>query len=124
MVQEGAYRRGIKVMAHAQGVEGIKNAVRAGIHSIEHGIYLDNEAIDLMMEKGTYLVPTLLAPVAVVEAASATGTMPDYALKKSLEVMEAHSESFTRAHKAGVKISMGTDAGVMPHGRILPANWG
>lgn len=119
MVQEGAYRRGIKVMAHAQGVEGIKNAVRAGIHSIEHGIYLDDEAIDLMLENGTFLVPTLLAPIAVVETAAASGTMPDYALKKAQETIESHVESFTKAHKAGVKISMGTDAGVMAHGTNL-----
>ncbi|MCA9914815.1 MAG: amidohydrolase family protein, partial [Anaerolineae bacterium] len=56
MVQEGQFRNGVKVMSHAQGAEGIKNAVRAGIHSIEHGIYLDQEAIDLMLEHGTFLV--------------------------------------------------------------------
>ena len=58
MVQEAAYRRGVKVMAHAQGADGIKNAVRAGVHSIEHGIYLDDEAIELMLRNGTWLVPT------------------------------------------------------------------
>src|SRR3990172_6632319 len=83
LVQEGAYRRGIRVMAHAQGAEGIKNAVRAGIHSIEHGIYLDDEAIELMLRAGTFLVPTLLAPVAVVEAAEATGKVSDWALPKA-----------------------------------------
>ena len=69
IVQEARFRRGIKVMAHAQGAEGIKNAVRAGIHSIEHGIFLDDEAIELMLEHGTFVVPTLLAPLAVVEIA-------------------------------------------------------
>lgn len=118
IVREAAYRRGIKVMAHAQGVEGIKNAVRAGIHSIEHGIFLDDEAIDLMLEHGTFLVPTLLAPVAVVEIGE-EGGMPDYGLRKAREVMEIHSDSIARAHKAGVKIAMGTDAGVMPHGTNL-----
>jgi len=105
-------------MAHAQGLEGIKNAVRAGIHSIEHGIFLDNEVIDMMLEKGTYLVPTLLAPLAVLEAGE-KGGMPEYGIRKSREVIEIHSDSIMRAHKAGVKIAMGTDAGVMPHGTNL-----
>lgn len=119
MVQEAAYRRGIKVMAHAQGVEGIKNAVKAGIHSIEHGIFLDNEAIDMMLEKGTFLVPTLLAPLSVLEAAEASGTMPEYGVRKSREVIEIHSESIGKAYQSGVKIAMGTDAGVMKHGTNL-----
>lgn len=119
MVQEGEFRRGIKVMAHAQGAEGVKNAVRAGIHSIEHGIYLDDEAIELMLEHGIFLVPTLLAPVAVIEIGESTGVMPEYALNKARETVEAHRESIARAHKAGVKIAMGTDAGVMPHGTNL-----
>jgi imidazolonepropionase-like amidohydrolase len=119
MVQEGAYRRGIKVMAHAQGAEGIKNAVRAGIHSIEHGIYLDDEAIELMLERGTYLVPTLLAPLAVIEIAESDGTMPEYGIRKARESIEAHRASIARAYQAGVRIAMGTDAGVMPHGDNL-----
>ena len=65
-------------MSHAQGSEGIKNAVRAGIHSIEHGISLDDEAIELMLEHGTFVVPTLLAPIAVLEIGEA-GAMPEYA---------------------------------------------
>ncbi len=119
MVQEAAYRRGVKVMAHAQGVEGIKNAVRAGIHSIEHGIFLDDEAIELMLQNGTFLVPTLLAPIAVVEIAEATGAMPEYGVRKAREIIEAHGESIGKAYQAGVKIAMGTDAGVMPHGTNL-----
>ena len=119
MVQEGAYRRGVKVMAHAQGAEGIKNAVRAGIHSIEHGIYLDDEAIELMLERGTYLVPTLLAPLAVIEAAESDGAMPEYGIRKARESIDAHRASIARAYQAGVRIAMGTDAGVMPHGTNL-----
>ena len=119
MVQEGAYRRGVKVMAHAQGAEGIKNAVRAGIHSIEHGIYLDDEAIDLMLAHGTFLVPTLLAPLSVLEQAETTGNMPEYGVRKARETIEIHSESIAKAHQAGVAIAMGTDAGVMPHGTNL-----
>ncbi|RPF52157.1 metal-dependent hydrolase family protein [Aquisalibacillus elongatus] len=118
IVEEGRFRKGVKVMAHAQGSEGIKNAVRAGIHSIEHGIFLDDEAIELMLENGTYLVPTLLAPVSVLETADEKG-MPQSAVEKSKEVIEAHKESFTKAYNAGVKIAMGTDAGVMKHGTNL-----
>ncbi len=120
MVQEGRFRRGVKVMAHAQGAEGIKNAVRAGIHSIEHGIFLDDEAIDLMLEHGTFLVPTLLAPLAVLEAGERPNSgMPEYGLRKARETVAIHRESIARAYKAGVKIAMGTDAGVMPHGTNL-----
>ena len=119
MVQEAAYRRGVKVMAHAQGAEGIKNAVRAGIHSIEHGIFVDDEAIELMLERGTFLVPTLLAPLAVLEQAEAGGSMPEWGIRKSREVIEIHSENIGKAFKAGVNIAMGTDAGVMKHGTNL-----
>lgn len=119
VVHEAAARRGIKVMAHAQGAEGVKNAVRAGIHSIEHGIYLDDEAIDLMLEHGTFLVPTLLAPLAAIESAEAGANLPPNALDKAREVIDIHRASIARAHAAGVKIAMGTDAGVMPHGTNL-----
>lgn len=118
-MQEAAYRRGVKVMAHAQGAEGVKNAVRAGIHSIEHGIYLGDEAIALMLERGTYLVPTLVAPVGVLEGAREQGAMPEYGIRKARESIEAHRQSITRAHEAGVKIAMGTDAAVVPHGTNL-----
>lgn len=119
MVQEAAYRRGVKVMAHAQGTEGVKNAVKAGIHSIEHGLFLDDEVVEMMVGKGTYLVPTLLAPIAVIEAAEKDGSMPEYGVRKARETIEAHSESIRKAYQAGVKIAMGTDAGVMPHGTNL-----
>jgi imidazolonepropionase-like amidohydrolase len=77
MLVAEATAAGIPVMAHAQAAEGIKNAVRAGIRSIEHGIYLDDEAISLMLERGTWLVPTLVAPVGVVEAAEAGAQIPE-----------------------------------------------
>ena len=118
IVEEGKFRKNTRVMAHAQGAEGIKNAVRAGIHSIEHGIFIDDEAIELMVENGTFLVPTLLAPVAVLETADETG-MPASAVEKSKEVIDIHVASFTKAYKAGVKIAMGTDAGVFKHGTNL-----
>ncbi|UOQ94539.1 amidohydrolase family protein [Halobacillus shinanisalinarum] len=119
MVEEAHFRKGVKVMAHAQGAEGIKNAIRAGIYSIEHGIYIDDEAIELMLENGTFLVPTLLAPISVLESSERDDKMAPYAVEKSKEVVEAHKASIAKAYKAGVKIAMGTDAGVMAHGTNL-----
>lgn len=107
------------VMAHAQATDGIKNAVRAGIRSIEHGIYLDYEAIAMMLEAGTYLVPTLIAPLGVVEAAERGVEIPQAILQKALGVIDVHRDSISKAMAAGVKIAMGTDSGVTPHGRNL-----
>ena len=110
---------GLWVMSHAQSTVGIKNAVRAGVRSIEHGIYLDDEAIALMLEHGAYLVPTLVAPHGVIKAADAGASIPEVAVTKAREVIEAHRDSFRRAVEAGVKVAMGTDAGVVPHGTNL-----
>ncbi|HET6499213.1 MAG TPA: amidohydrolase family protein [Amycolatopsis sp.] len=118
LVTEAAMR-GRHVMAHAQGAEGVKNAVRAGVRSIEHGIYLDDEAIDLMLAHRTWLVPTLVAPLAVRRAAQAGAAIPDEMLRKAEEVLQAHAESVRRAVAAGVRIAMGTDSGVGPHGTNL-----
>jgi imidazolonepropionase-like amidohydrolase len=107
------------VMAHAQGAEGIKNAVRAGIRSIDHGIFLDDEAIALMLEHGTYLVPTLVASGGVIAAAEAGQQIPEASLQKARDVVEVHRESFRNAVSAGVKVAMGTDSGVTPHGENL-----
>ena len=104
IVREAAYRRSTKVMAHAQGVDGIKNALRAGVHSIEHGIYLDDEAIGLMLERGAFLVPTLLAPVAVLEIGQ-QGGMAEHAVEKARAVIDAHRDSIARAHRAGLDVS-------------------
>src|SRR5207248_3416177 len=106
---------GLWVMSHAQSTVGIKNAVRAGVRSIEHGIYLDDEAIQLMLEHGTYLVPTLVAPLGVIRAAEAGVPIPPAILVKATDVVETHRDSIRRAAAAGVKIAMGTDAGVVPH---------
>jgi imidazolonepropionase-like amidohydrolase len=110
---------GIYVMAHAQATEGIKAAVRNGIRSIEHGIYLDDQAISMMLERGTWLVPTLSAPRAVLAAADAGSRIEEPVLAKAQLVLEVHTQSFRRAVEAGVKIAMGTDSGVGPHGRNL-----
>lgn len=110
---------GIAVMAHAQATDGIKNAIRAGIRSIEHGMYLDDEAIELMLERGTFLVPTLVAPRGVLDAADAGAAIPEPSIRKAREVIEIHRDSFRRAVEAGVRIAMGTDSGVTPHGLNL-----
>ena len=109
----------VPIMAHAQATSGIKAAVRAGIRSIDHGIYLDDEAIEMMKERGTWLVPTLVAPRGVLDAADAGMAIPEASLAKAREVIDIHRESFRRAVEAGVRIAMGTDSGVTPHGRNL-----
>jgi imidazolonepropionase-like amidohydrolase len=119
MVEEADRRGGVKVMAHAQAARGIMNAVEAGIYSIEHGIYVDDACIEAMLKKGTWLVPTLLAPRAVVEAADHTKNMPEWGLRKAREVIDIHRENIARAYRAGVKIAMGTDCAVGPHGTNL-----
>ncbi|MFB3905189.1 MAG: amidohydrolase family protein [Acidobacteriota bacterium] len=119
MVQEADYHGSRKVMAHAQGSRGIKNAIRAGVHSIEHGMYLDDEAIELMLERNTYLVPTLLAPVYTLNHCAEMPDLPEWGIRKMKETLEINLESISKAHKAGVKIAMGTDACVSPHGTNL-----
>jgi imidazolonepropionase-like amidohydrolase len=116
---EEANAAGIWVMAHAQATPGIKNAIRAGIRSIDHGIYLDDEAIEMMLARGTWLVPTLVAPRGVIDAAEAGAAIPEASVRKAHEVVETHRTSFARAVEAGVKVAMGTDSGVTPHGDNL-----
>lgn len=106
-----------RCMAHAQGTQGIKNALLAGVASIEHGVYLTDELIDLMLQKDAYLVPTLVAPLAVVEFAKEhPDLLPPVMAAKAVSVIGAHQRSFRMAVKAGVKIAMGTDSGVGRHG--------
>ncbi len=119
IVSEAANRRGTKVMSHSQGAQGTKNAVRAGIHSIEHGIFLDDEAIELMLEHGTFLVPTLIAIVGILEMHETKHNMPEWGVRKARELLDVHRESIAKAYKAGVKIAMGTDVPVVPHGQNL-----
>ncbi len=96
--------------AHAQGTQGIKEAIRAGISSIEHGFFLDEEAIQMMLDRDVYLVPTLTAVHGIVTHGVEAG-IPEYAVNKARKAQEAHIDSFKRAKAAGVKIAMGTDAG-------------
>jgi len=116
---EEATAAGLHVMAHAQATDGIKAAIRNGIRSVEHGIYLDDEAIQMMLDRGTYLVPTLLAPRLVIEGAGAGVRLSERVLEKVHMVIAAHTDSISRAIDAGVTIAMGTDSGVGPHGQNL-----
>ncbi len=110
-IVEEATRHGLRVAAHAHGTEGIKAAVRAGVASIDHGSMLDDEAIRLMVERGTYLVPTsYLAGVIDMEA------LPPPIRAKAEYVLPRARASLQTAIAAGVRIAYGTDAGVFPHG--------
>lgn len=118
-IVEEAAAQGTYVMAHAQGTAGIKNALVSGVRSIEHGIYLDDETIDLLNQNDAYLVPTLVAPLSVIRAAEAGRNIPQRMLDKASAVVDDHRESIARAVESGVKIAMGTDSGVGPHGHNL-----
>lgn len=94
--------------SHAQGTEGILNAVRGGIDSIEHGIFMNDECVAEMLERGTYLVPTLAALANILEGAD---KVPAYVLEKARRVTDAQRDSFRMYYEAGGRIAMGTDAG-------------
>ena len=110
-----AHRLGRKVAAHAHGTAGIKQAVLAGVDSIEHGSFIDDEAIRLMKEKGTYLVPTLYLADWFIENYQRL-RVPAFMVEKAKVVMPAARQNIARAFKAGVKVAFGTDAAVYPHG--------
>lgn len=110
-----AAAQGRKVMAHAQANAGIKNALRGGVATIEHGIWLDGDAIEMMLDGGNALVPTLVAPHWIIRHSEA-GKMPDFAADKARAVIADHTASIRHAIEAGVKIAFGTDTGVGPHG--------
>ena len=107
---------GFHVAAHAHGAEGMKRAIRAGVYSIEHGTYMDDEAIRLMKQHGTWYVPTIHAGRFVAEKAAVDGYFPDIVRPKAATIGPQIQGTFSRAHKAGVKIVFGTDCGVGPHG--------
>lgn len=110
-----AHRLGRRVAAHAHGAAGIKQAVLAGVDSIEHGSYIDDETIRLMKEKGVYLVPTLYLADWFMENAQKSG-VPDFMIAKATVVMPAARRNVAHAFKQGVKVAFGTDAAVYPHG--------
>jgi imidazolonepropionase-like amidohydrolase len=105
-----------KVAVHAHGAEGMKRALRAGVASIEHATYMDDEAIGLFKRTGTYYVPTLLAGRFVAEKAEEPGYFPEVVRPKARAIGSQIAKTFRAAHRAGVKIAFGTDSGVSPHG--------
>jgi len=123
-----ANKLGRKVAAHAHGTDGIKTAVRAGVSSIEHGSFLDEEGAKMMAAKGTYLVPTLSAGEAVEKAAN-NGVLKGLRREKGLAAAKAMRNAVKLARENGVKIALGTDAGVGRHGTnahefTLMTTWG
>ncbi len=110
-----ARTHGMRVAAHAIGTNGIKNALRAGVNSVEHGHLLDDEAIELFKERGTYLVPTLAAVWRIYENI-AGGAQPDYVVRKATEIYEHAGDNIRKAWQAGVTIAGGSDAGT-PYNR-------
>jgi imidazolonepropionase-like amidohydrolase len=110
---------GFRVAAHAHGAEGMKRAVLGGVHSIEHGSYMTEEVMELMKERGTYLVPTIVAGKSTADSAKKPGYYPDIVKAKALVIGNFIQGTFAKAYKKGVKIAFGTDAGVYAHGK----NW-
>jgi len=116
-VVETARDYGLKVACHAHGAEGIKRAILAGVASIEHGTYMNEEDMELAKKYGTYLVPTIIAGKSVSDSARIKGYFPPVIARKAVEVGSVIQQTFGKAYKAGVKIAFGTDAGVYAHGK-------
>ncbi len=110
-----AHRLGRKVAAHAHGGDGIKLASEAGVDSIEHGTYIDDDGIATLKRNGTYMVPTIYLNMWLMENMDKIG-MPDFYRKKEEEVAKVSFDNMARAIRGGVKIAFGTDAAVYPHG--------
>ncbi|MCL5050818.1 MAG: amidohydrolase family protein [Firmicutes bacterium] len=106
----------MRVAVHAHGRDGMLRAVQAGVDSIEHGTYMDDEVIAAMIEHGTYYVPTITAGKSVAERAEIDGFFPDMVRPKAREIGPLIQQTFATAYQAGVKIAFGTDAGVFDHG--------
>jgi imidazolonepropionase-like amidohydrolase len=106
---------GADVAAHAHGAEGIKRAVRGGVRSIEHGSLIDDEAVQMMAEAGTYLVADIYSGDYIAEAGRQLGWREDV-LRKNDETTLAQRQGFTKCVRAGVRIAFGTDSGIYPHG--------
>lgn len=115
-VVETAGNLGVKVAAHAHSPAGMNDAIRAGVASIEHGSLVDDEGIELMLEHGTYLVPTLYTLDFIIEEGEAWG-IPQYSIDKAASMAVQQRERLRKAYEAGVKFAYGTDAAVFPHGR-------
>jgi imidazolonepropionase-like amidohydrolase len=107
---------GFIVAAHAHGSEGMLRAVNAGVASIEHGTYMNDEIMRAMKKKGTYYVPTILAGVTVADLATKEDYLPEVVRPKAARIGPQIKDTFTKAYQAGVKIAFGTDTGVSKHG--------
>ena len=107
---------GFRVAAHAHGAEGMKRALRAGVTTIEHGTFMDDEAIKIFIQKGTYYVPTIIAGKSTADSAKIPGYYHPLVVPKALETGPYIQKTFEKAYKAGVKVAFGTDAGVFKHG--------
>lgn len=114
-IVDEAHRLRKKVAVHAHGAEGAKVAIRAGVDSIEHGTFLDDEALKMMKERGTYLVPTFMAARTVLRKADAKLFPPEIEAK-ARAAGAAHTATMKKAVQMGVKIAFGTDSAVSPHG--------
>ncbi|MEQ9425223.1 MAG: amidohydrolase family protein [Cyclobacteriaceae bacterium] len=115
-IVETANDLGMHVASHAHGIEGMQRAIRAGVKTIEHGTYMDDETMELMKEYGTYYIPTIIAGVSAAENGAKPGYYPEVVAKKAREIGPLIQATFTKAYKAGVNIGFGTDAAVFPHG--------
>jgi len=107
---------GLWVAAHAHGKEGMLRAVEAGVTSIEHGTFMDSEVMEAMKKNGTYFVPTILAGEWVAEKSKIDNFFPELVRPKAAKIGPQILNTFTKAHKYGVKIAFGTDSGVSAHG--------
>lgn len=116
-VVETAKDYGLRVACHAHGAEGIRRAIIAGVTSIEHGSFMNEEDMELAKKYGTYLVPTIIAGKSVADSAKIPGFFPPVIARKAAEVGVQIQQTFGKAYKAGVKIAFGTDAGVYAHGK-------
>jgi imidazolonepropionase-like amidohydrolase len=115
-IVETAADWGVDVAAHTHGDEGMQRAVRAGVKTIEHGTLMSEETMRLMVDRGTYFVPTITAGKEVAELAEVEGYFPELVVPKARELGPRIQDTFGRAWRAGVPIAFGTDAGVFPHG--------
>ena len=118
-VVKAAKDYGMWVAVHAHGAQGMKRAVLAGVDSVEHGTFMTDEVMDLMIERGTYYVPTISAGEFVAEKSKIDNYFPEIVRPKAASVGPQIGATFNKAYDKGVKIAFGTDAGVQPHG----TNW-
>jgi len=116
-IMDTAHALGVRVAAHAHGADGINAALRAGVDSVDHGTFLDDEGVRLLKQTGAYLVPTLLPGATIIPMMEGNPFFTDAIKAKARSAAAASKENVAKAARAGVKIAFGTDTGVTPHGR-------